>query len=34
MGMFYRYLVGAVQEVLEALDLADGVYIVYANADE
>ena len=33
MGMFYRYLVGAVREVLEALGLADGVYVVYANAD-
>jgi NAD dependent epimerase/dehydratase family/Protein of unknown function (DUF1524) len=34
MGMFYRYLVEAVQEVLEALGLADGVYVVYANPDE
>ena len=39
MGMFYRYLVGAVREVLEALGLAhlglaDGVYVVYPNADE
>ena len=34
MGMFYRYLVEAVQEVLDALGLADGVYVVYANADE
>jgi hypothetical protein len=33
MGFFYRYLVEAVQEVLEALRLADGVYVVYANAD-
>jgi hypothetical protein len=34
MGMFYRYLLGAVQEVLEALGLADGVDVVYANSDE
>ena len=34
MGLFYRYLVWTVQDVLEALDLADGVHVVYANADE
>jgi hypothetical protein len=30
MGMFYRYLLEAVQQVLNALGLADGVYVVYA----
>jgi hypothetical protein len=34
MGLFYRYLLGAVQEVLEALGLADGVHVVYANAND
>ncbi len=34
MGFFYRYLVWTVQDVLKALSLADGVYVVYANADE
>ena len=33
MGWWYQYLVGAVQEALDALGLAEGVYVVYANAD-
>ena len=32
-GMWYQYLVQSVQEVLESLALADGVYVVYSNAD-
>ena len=34
MGVFYRYLVGAVRDVLEALGLAHGVYVVYAYRGE
>jgi hypothetical protein len=34
MGMFYGYLLEAVQEVLKALGLADEVYVVYAYPDE
>jgi hypothetical protein len=34
MGLCYWYLLGIVQEVLEALALADEVHVVYAHADE
>jgi hypothetical protein len=33
MGLFYRYPLAAVQDVLKALGLAEGVYVVYGDAD-